>query len=274
MIIGAIPGERHARRCRGFLPLFTADVGLYFRRASFRFHYVPAALSSRTERHERTYRLRILGTTAASLLAVIAAFSLWPAQRTPPTLTYTASPQERITLELIEPTRQTPRAAPPPPPTLPPIEVPDDVPIPDEVIEFEELDTAPSLEPVVAEAPPGPEEEEGPEEAGPVFVESADVRPRIVGPVLPDYPREAERRDIRARVRVRLLIDERGRIQETNITDRFLLDKKDREERVAEIGYGVEAAALDAVQRMRFRPGRHGGRPVQTYTTITVSVGI
>ena len=230
-------------------------------------------LLTRTERHERAYRLRILGTTAASLLVVIAAFSFWPREETEPEVAYVATPQERITLELIEPTRQDQRAAPPPPPTLPPIEVPDDVEIVEEIIEFEELDSAPSVDPVLAELPPGPEEEEGPP-AGPVFVESADVRPRIVGPVLPDYPREAERRDIRARVRVRLLIDERGRIQKLDITDRFLIDKKDAEERVAEIGYGVEQAALDAVRRMRFRPGRHGGQPVQTYTTITVSVGI
>src|SRR5690606_13041668 len=106
------------------------------------------------------------------------------------------------------------------------------------------------------------------------FVESADVRPRMISPVLPDYPREAERRNVRARVRLRVLIDERGRVQQTEIVERLLLDGRDREERVAEIGYGVEEAVLEAVARSRFRPGRHGGQPVQTYMTLTLSVGV
>lgn len=225
---------------------------------------------TRAERHERTYRLRILAATAASLVLVIAAFALWPRAKEPPTVTYVAEPQERFTVEFIEPTRQAARAAPPPPPTLPPVEVPDDVPLPEE-LDFEDLDLSPTVaEPI--EAPPGPETE-GVEE-GPRFVESADVRPRMISPVLPDYPREAERRNVRARVRLRVLIDERGRVQEAEIVERLLLDGRDREERVAEIGYGVEQAVLEAVSRSRFRPGRHGGEPVQTYMTLTLSVGV
>src|SRR5690606_7916357 len=112
------------------------------------------------------------------------------------------------------------------------------------------------LEIALPDAPPGPEETEGPEDARPAFVERADSRPQTISPVLPDYPREAERRGIRARVRLRLLIDERGRIKEVEIVDRFLLDRRDREQRVDEIGHGVEQAILDAVNRTRFRPGR------------------
>lgn len=233
---------------------------------------MPSPLLSRTERHERTYRPRILGATAASLVLVIAAFSLWPRAKTPPARAYVAEPQEHFTVEFVEPTRQSSRAAPPPPPTLPPIEVPDDVPLPEEVLDFEDLDLSPTTDPVAIEAPPGPETE-GVDE-GPRFVESADVRPRMISPVLPDYPREAERRNVRARVRLRVLIDERGRVQQTEIVERLLLDGRDREERVAEIGYGVEEAVLEAVARSRFRPGRHGGQPVQTYMTLTLSVGV
>ncbi|MEM1041959.1 MAG: hypothetical protein AAGI91_04955 [Bacteroidota bacterium] len=227
----------------------------------------------RSEGHNQAYRARILGALALSLLVLTLAFRLWPAERPAPERRYVATPQERIELELIEPTAQTRRAAPPPPPTLPPVEVPDDVEIPEEVIELDVPDLSPDVAPVEIDAPPGLEELDG-EPEGPVFVERADRRPRTVTPVFPDYPREAERRDIRARVRIRALIDERGRVQETVILERVLLDKRDREERVAEIGYGVEEAVLDAARRTRFRPGRHGGRPVQTYTTLTLSVGV
>jgi len=59
---------------------------------------VPSPLLSRTERHERTYRPRILGATAASLVLVIAAFSLWPRAKTPPARAYVAEPQEHFTV--------------------------------------------------------------------------------------------------------------------------------------------------------------------------------
>jgi outer membrane biosynthesis protein TonB len=226
----------------------------------------------RTERHDRAYRSRILATLVASLGVLIVAFRFWPVKERVVERPYVAEPRERVPIELIEPTRQTPRAAPPPPPTLPPVEVPDDVPIPEEKIEFEVLETAPSTDIALPDLPPGPETD-GPEEAPPTFVARADRRPQTVSSVLPTYPPEAERRGIRARVRLRVRIDARGRLQEVEITDRFLLDG-DREQRVEEIGYGVEQAVLDAVNRTRFRPGRHEGRPVETYTTMTLSVGI
>lgn len=225
----------------------------------------------RTERYDRVYRPRILATLVASLGVLIVAFRFWPVAERAAERPYVAEPREHIPIELIEPTRQTPRAAPPPPPTLPPVEVPDDVPIPEEEIEFEVLETAPSTDIALPDLPPGPEMD-GPEEA-PTFVAQADRRPQTMGFTPPVIPREAERRGIRARVHVRVRIDARGRLQEVEITDRFLLDG-DREERVAEIGYGVEQAVLDAVNRTRFRPGRHEGRPVETYTTMRVSVGV
>jgi outer membrane biosynthesis protein TonB len=233
----------------------------------------PPPPSRRTERHDRAYRPRILAALAVSLGVLVLAFRFWPVEERVVKRPYVAEARERVPLELIEPTRQTPRAAPPPPPTLPPVEVPDDVPIPEEVLEFEVLETAPSTDIALPDTPPGPEMN-GPDEAPPVYVARADRRPQTISPVLPTYPEEAERRGIRARVRLRLRIDERGRLQEVEITDRFLLDKRDREERVAEIGYGVEQAVLDAVNRTRFRPGRHEGRPVETYTTMTLSVGV
>ncbi len=261
-----------------FLPLFTRIPELYFLTGFHRSLSVPDPTPSyprrlRTEGHNRAYRARILGAFALSLLMLTLAFRFWPAEKQATEQRYVATPQERIELELIEPTEQTRRAAPPPPPTLPPVEVPDDVDIPLEDIDLDMPDLSPDLAPIEIDAPPGLEELEG-EPEGPVFVERADRRPRTVTPVFPDYPHEAERRDIRARVRIRALIDERGRVQETVILERVLLDKRDREERVAEIGYGVEEAVLDAVNRTRFRPGRHGGRAVQTYTTLTLSVGV
>jgi protein TonB len=208
-----------------------------------------------------------------SLGVLILTFRLWPVEERAVERPAVVEAKERVPIELIEPTRQQPRAAPPPPPALPPVEVPDDVPIPDVELEFEVLETAPSLDLALPDLPPGPAND-SPAEAPPTFVARADRKPQTMGFTPPAIPREAERRGIRARVRVRVRIDARGRLQEVEITDRFLIDGRDREERVDEIGYGVEQAVLDAVNRTRFRPGRHEGRAVETYTTMTVSVGV
>ncbi len=228
----------------------------------------------RTERHNRAYRPRILGALAASLLALVVAFRLWPVPDAEPLReVYAPPPKEAVVLEEIVPTRQV-EQAPPPPAPLPPIEVPDDVEV--EEIDLPELDLdfnpGPTPVPPPVEAPPGPVESEG--DDVPAFVEDAEVRPRVVRAVVPDYPQEAERRDIRARVAVRVLVDRQGRVEEAEIVDRIRLDKKDREERVAELGYGIEEAVLAAARELRFRPGRERGQPVRTYTVVTLRVGV
>ncbi|MDX1531437.1 MAG: energy transducer TonB [Rhodothermales bacterium] len=232
----------------------------------------------RTETHGRAYALRILAATAASLLLTLGAFRLWPVEeRAPREALYAELPPETIEIELIEPTQQA-RALPPPPPPapLPPVEVPDDVEIPDDPLVFEEMEMSPipDYEPGPPDAAPGPPTEGTPEPAGPAFVERADVSPRAVRQFLPETPPEARREGIRARVRIRVLVDERGRPQEMLIVERLLLKKGDEEEPVAELGYGIEEAALSAAERFQFRPGRHDGRPVQSYAFITVSVGV
>lgn len=226
----------------------------------------------RSSAHERVYGVRILAALAGSLALVVLVLRLWPAPGSEPEpARFEAEAREAVPLELIVPTRQAARQAPPPPPALPPVEVPDEVALPEEELDFEafSLDFAP----VEVPGPPGPPAEA--EEEGPLFVESAEVRPRIVRSAVPDYPAEAQRRGVRARVRLRVLIDERGAVLEREITERFLLDGRGHEEEAVEaLGFGIEEAVLEAVGRFRFRPGRHAGRPVQTYTVITLSVGI
>ena len=108
-------------------------------------------------------------------------------------------------------------------------------------------ETAPTTDLALPAAPPGPTETAGRADAPPAFVERADRRPQTISPVLPDYPREAERRGIRARVRLRLRIDARGRLVEATITDRFLLDT----------GYDLTMIHPDLAQQLNLqRAGR------------------
>jgi protein TonB len=116
---------------------------------------------------------------------------------------------------------------------------------------------------------------DGPEDEGPApLVERPDRSPVAVRFSEPAYPPEARREGVRARVRVRVLVDERGRVMEAAIVGRVQLGRGDREEPVASLPHGMDQAALDAARRYQFRPAQDDGRRVRSYTTITCSFGV
>jgi len=169
-----------------------------------------------------------------------------------------------VELEMIEQTQQA--AKPPAPPTpVPPVVVPDDV-----VLDFDEVD--PSEEIAIEEDGDDTAQSES---VGPRLVAQADQGPRPIRFVEPEYSEEARRKKVKATILVEVLVDERGRVLQSKIVDRFVYEKKgDPPTPVNEIGYGLEEAALAAAERWRFRPARHGGRTVQTYTTLTFRFGV
>ena len=168
-----------------------------------------------------------------------------------------------IQIEEIRPTRQSSDVKPPPPAPLPPVVVPDDV-----ILEQEELDLTESFLPVEEPGLPGPPVEGEERE---VVVEG----PKPVRLVEPEHPPQAYRRRIRAEVVVELSIDERGRVQDARVKNRYLLGKEDEEpQEVSELGYGLEEAAIAAAERMLFRPARRDGTPIESETTISFSFGV
>lgn len=219
------------------------------------------------------YRPRVMACLAATLLLLIGAVKLWPppeAAEAPVTF-HTRAP-EVIQLEEVQPTRQEAGRKPPPPTPLLPIVVPNEVVLEEVPLELSD-NRLPVEEPGATDdgAAPVPAPNAGP--TGPVA--RPDTGPKTVRFVEPEYTREARRRKVRAELVVEVLVDERGRVQETKIVERFLLgeDQADRKP-VAELGYGLEEAALAAAERWVFRPARHNGRPVASYTTLTFTFGV
>ncbi|NNF59115.1 MAG: TonB family protein [Rhodothermaceae bacterium] len=232
----------------------------------------------------RAYRMRGLAALALSVVLVLSAFRFWPlpdpaeaAER----LRVTVPPQEQIEIELIDPTiqNQTPPTAPPPLPSealLPPVEVPDETVIEEQLVDLPldvpaddgVIDAPPA--PPVPVGPPSPPEPSGP----PPLVREPDRSPVPVRFSEPAYPPEARREGIRARVRIEVLVNEVGRVTEARIVERLLLGRGDREEPVASLPYGMDQAALDAAQRYQFRAARNDGARVRSYTTITCSFGV
>ena len=216
------------------------------------------------------YRLRMLACTAAALLIVIACVQLWPLpdkehdNQAPSGI----SEQEVIEIEEIQPTAQNRQAPPPPAPPIP-IVLPDDA-----FLDEHEID--------LSDASPLDVENPGEDIAvadGPAETLSqangATVGPKAVRFVEPEYTREARRKRVRAEVVVEVLVGDGGRVLETRIEERFLLDRDGTDKTpVTEVGYGLEEAALSAAKRWIFRPARENGKPVSAYTTLTFTFGV
>lgn len=220
-----------------------------------------------TVRRER-YLLHFLGALTLSLMLVNAVLQFWPLPSVDYTgMTFDTRGQETIAIEEIQQTSQEKRKPPPPVPQ-PPVVMPDDVVLDD--IELEIADVALEMNEVGSDH----EDVEG-ADAGNATPARADRSPSPVRIATPEYPREADRRNIRAEVIVEVLVDERGRVESARIVERYLLNRDGSErEAVSEIGYGIEESALAAAQRHTFRPAIQGGQRVKSYSTLTFRIGI
>ncbi|NNF04715.1 MAG: energy transducer TonB, partial [Rhodothermales bacterium] len=155
-----------------------------------------------------------------------------------------------------------------PPAPLPPIVVPDDIELDEVVIEL-------SDETLAVEDPGQDAEVQEGNTTGDQFSARADRGPRAVWIVEPEYTRAADRRDVRAEIVVEVLVSRTGRVEETRIIERYLVDKdQTKREPVDQIGHGLEESALDAASRWRFEPAIERGQRVQSYTTLTFVFGV
>lgn len=158
--------------------------------------------------------------------------------------------EEIIQTEIVE--------APPPPPRPPaPISVPDDVIMDDNLIDFDAfLDFDDALAGLPAPPPPPAEAEDENE----IFV-IVEQMPELIGGMAElqrqiVYPEIARRAGIQGRVVVQFIIDEQGYVRNPFV--------------VRSAGGGLDEAAIEAVQKIRFTPGMQRGRPVKVQYTLPV----
>lgn len=77
-----------------------------------------------------------------------------------------------------------------------------------------------------------------------------DVHPTVLGRIQPIYPDDARRQGLEGWVKLRLKLDERGRVLETEVVE-------------AQPPGVFDAAAVEAFSRARFEPARKQGVPVR-----------
>lgn len=167
--------------------------------------------------------------------------------------------QEVVEMEEIQQTQQ--ETEPPPPPRPPvPVEVPNDEIIEDEAVDLDaSLDLDESMN--TSAPPPEPEEEEEQEEEQEVFVVVED-RPELIGGMQAlqeavEYPEFAKKAGIEGRVFVQFVVDEEGNVTNPQVTRGVhkLLDQ----------------AAVEAVQQMKFEPGKQRGKAVKVQMSLPVT---
>ena len=224
---------------------------------------MPAVRSTSKRRLAYTRRLAwsLIGTLAGAILLV----QLWPTL--PEFASRPSFPegdgQEVIQMEEVQQTQQEEQRPPPPVPPLP-IEVPDDIILDDVELTFTDA----------FEVPDEPGEDA-------VRVDGADEpvatggtrRARLLRVSEPAVPAAARQRDLTARVELEIVVTPQGEVEEATIMERYLIDASGKEQRVATLGYGLEEAALEAAQRLLYRPAMREGHEVTERTTVTLTIG-
>lgn len=163
-------------------------------------------------------------------------------------------PQELFQVEDIQQTKQENRPPPPPKPPIP-IEAPSDDVLEDIEIEDTEIDFDAQME-----APPPPVEEKKVEEEPTYFV-AVEEMPEPIGGIKAIqekivYPEIAKRAGVEGKVYVLAFVDESGTVTKAQI--------------IKGIGAGCDEAALDAVLKTKFKPGKQRGKPVKVQVSVPI----
>lgn len=215
---------------------------------------------------DHKYRLRFLTSLIAVLVLVIALVRWLPSSGpSVPEGPFREQPTDRIQVKEIQPTTQSQERRPPPPAPLPPVVVPENIPIQKE-IEFGESRLS------LANPEDDPRLQDGTAERRSAS-RQPDRNPRLFRAVQPDYPPAARENGVQARVQVSVQVSKTGRVEEATILKRWRLSDGGTARPVSQLEYGLEKAALGAARRSRFRPARKNGLPVASQTTITFEFG-
>ena len=206
------------------------------------------------------YMIGLQTGLVVSLLAVITLFKI--DLRTEVKEIEFAQRDEVISMEEIVQTEQLSRPPPPPRPPVP-VEVPNDMIVEEIELNLDaSLDLTAALElPAAPPAPPAEKKEEVKQQEEPEVFIAVEEMPELIGGLesvqkLIVYPEIAKKAGIEGKVFVQFVIDEQG-----NVINPVVLKG---------IGGGCDEAALEAVKKAKFKPGKQRGRPVRVQYSIPI----
>lgn len=200
-------------------------------------------------KYRRVFEISLI----ASLALLIVAFKFFPDMKGGEVKF--EGPQELFQVEEIQQTKQENR---PPPPPKPPIPI--EAPSSDVLEDIEIGDTEIDLTEEIA-APPPPKEDKKIVEEEPVYFVAVEEMPEPIGGIGEIqkkivYPEIAKRAGVEGKVYVLAFVNESGIVTDAKI--------------IKGIGAGCDEAALDAVKKTKFKPGKQRGKAVRVQVSIPV----
>jgi len=200
-------------------------------------------------KYKRTFEISLI----IALAIMIVAFKFFPDLKTAEVAL--EGPQELFTVEDIQQTKQENRPPPPPKPPIP-IEAPSEDVLEDIEIGETELDVNAEME-----APPPPPKEEKKVDEEPTYFVAVEEMPEPIGGIRAIqekivYPEIAKRAGVEGKVYILAFVDESGNVTKAQV--------------LKGIGAGCDEAALDAVLKTKFKPGKQRGKPVKVQVSIPV----
>ena len=200
-------------------------------------------------KYKRVFEISLI----ISLLLMIVAFKFFPDLSG--SKVKLEGPQELFQVEDIQQTKQENRPPPPPKPPIP-IEAPADEILEDIEIGETEIDLTQELAP-----PPPPKEDKKIVEEEPQYFVAVEEMPEPIGGIMAIqqkiiYPEIAKRAGVEGKVYVLAFVDENGDVRDAKI--------------IKGIGAGCDEAALEAVKKTKFKPGKQRGKPVRVQVSIPV----
>ena len=212
-----------------------------------------------------TYHERVMGALVVVLALALLVVRGWPVDTPSPAADlFRDRPDDRIQVRDIRPTSQSQERNPPPPAPLPPVVVPDEVLVKEE-LEFGDAELRVDTPEDDARLQAGAEQA--------TAARQPDTGARLLKNVQPTYPSAARDDEVRARIQVEVQIGTQGRVQSATVRRRWRLREDGVAEPVDRLGYGLEEAALAAAQRSLFRPATHQGTPVVSRKVLTFTFG-
>ena len=200
-------------------------------------------------KYRRSFEISLI----IALALMIVAFKFFPNLK--PGEAKVETTQELFTVEDIQQTKQENRPPPPPKPPIP-IEAPSEDVLEDIEIGETELDVNADVE-----APPPPPKEEKKVEEEPTYFVAVEEMPEPVGGIKGIqekivYPEIAKRAGVEGKVYVLAFVDETGTVTKAQV--------------LKGIGAGCDEAALDAVLKTKFKPGKQRGKAVKVQVSIPI----
>lgn len=201
-------------------------------------------------KYRRVFEISLI----VALALLIVAFKFFPDIK--PSNVKVEGPQEIFQVEQIDQTKQENR---PPPPPKPPIPI--EAPSTDVLEDIEIGDTEIDINAQMDAPPPPPKEDKKVVEEEPTYFVAVEEMPEPIGGIGEIqkkiiYPDIAKRAGVEGKVYVLAFVDESGTVTDAKV--------------IKGIGAGCDEAALDAVKKTKFKPGKQRGKAVKVQVSIPV----